>query len=248
MVPPNPSLRPRPKAAQVSASPLFDAFNHPLAYSLGLHLWPPTPLSTTARNSRLSWRPPSPALLTQYDLHDLNEQARVFYGRHQPHHGALHTIPRSGTTLRGRGHLPFRSPLIKVIPPPYQVSLGPAITALGRTSPTRPLTLPRPNPRLLITSLLSRRGRLRPNQSRPAASSSRLIARVAAPTGSVLLTRLIWTPLLRMRLSTRRPRPLGCKPARVRALREKKKARIGSPEALPAKPKKGKKGKEKADS
>ncbi|KAJ7745237.1 hypothetical protein DFH07DRAFT_963455 [Mycena maculata] len=79
-----------------------------------------------------------------------------------------------------------------------------------------------------------------------------LIARVAAPTGLTKKRSFdsadLDAPAPDEVEHSEVEAPLDAKPARVRALHEKKKARIGSPEALPAKPKKGQKGKEKADS
>ncbi|KAJ7773716.1 hypothetical protein DFH07DRAFT_767660 [Mycena maculata] len=177
------------------------------------------------------------------NLHDLSEQAGVFYGG----------INRVMEYPYG-----VAASLIKVIPPARtKVSLGPGDhRPLTKSFANFDQTDPTP---AQIQGFLNNLPAIPPRspspvpESGPAASSSRLIARVAAPTGysekkcsfdSADLDAPAQDEVEHSEVEA----PLDAKPARVRALREKKKARIGSLEALPAKPKKGKKGKEKADS
>ncbi|KAJ7726854.1 hypothetical protein DFH07DRAFT_970382 [Mycena maculata] len=234
----------RPKARPtVSASTrLFDAFNHPLAYSLGLHLLAPDSIIDYARPELkacvMSALPVLRYVKRNINLHDLNVEARVFYGGINRIMERLHTIPQEWYDLCVDEDVypSDAASLIKVIPPlRTKISLGPGDhRPLGRTFANYDQS-PSPAP-----------------EPGPAASSSRLIARVAAPTGLAKKRSFdsadLDAPAPDEAEHSEAEAPLDAKPARVRALREKKKARIGSPEALPAKPKKGKKGKEKADS
>ncbi|KAJ7744752.1 hypothetical protein DFH07DRAFT_776954 [Mycena maculata] len=193
------------------------------------------------------------------DLHDLSEQARVFHSGINRIMECLHTIPTEWHNFCVDEDIypSDAASLIKIIPPACtKVSLGPgdhrpldkSFANFDQTDPTPaqiqgflndlpaiPPRLPSPEP-----------------ESDPAVSSSRLIARVAAPTGPnknhSFDSADLDAPAPDEAEHSEAEAPLDAKPAHVRALREKKTARIGSPEALPAKPKKGKKGKEKADS
>ncbi|KAJ7718495.1 hypothetical protein DFH07DRAFT_973287 [Mycena maculata] len=250
------ATRPKPQP-KVSASALFfDAFNHPLAYSLGLHLLAPDSIIDYGR-PELKAVVMGALLVLRYlkhniDLHDLSEQARVFYGGINRIMERLHTIPTEWynfcvdediypsdvSRLPYQGYPPARTkvslgpgdhrPLDKSFANFDQTDPTPAqIQGFLNNLPAIPLRSPSPEP-----------------ESGPAASSSRLIARVAAPTGPNKKRSFdsadLDAPAPDEAEHSEAEAPLDAKPARVRALREKKKARIGSPEALPAKPKKGK--------
>ncbi|KAJ7764197.1 hypothetical protein DFH07DRAFT_956218 [Mycena maculata] len=258
----------RPKARpKVSPSSVLFAFNHHLAYALGLHLLDPDSISDYARPELkavvMSALPVLRYLKRNVNLHDLNEQARVFYGGINRVMERLHTIPKEWYNFCVDEDIypSDAASIIKAIPPARtKISLGPGdhrpldksfenfdqsdptpaqIQGFLNNLPAVPPRSPSPDPES-------------EPEPRPVASSSRLIARAAAPTGmtkkrsfdSADLDALVQD---KIQPSEAEP-PLDAKPGRVRDLREKKKARVVSPEALPAKPKKGKKGKEKADS
>ncbi|KAJ7722217.1 hypothetical protein DFH07DRAFT_972014 [Mycena maculata] len=252
----------RPKARPtVSASTrLFDAFNHPLAYSLGLHLLAPDSIIDYAHPELkacvMSALPVLRYVKRNINLHDLNVEARVFYGGINRIMERLHTIPQEWYDLCADEDIypSDAASLIEVIPPlRTKISLGPGDhRPLGRTFANYDQSNPTP---AQIRTFLSNLPAIPPRspspapEPGPAASSSRLIARVAAPTGLAKKRSFDSdAPAPDEAEHSEAEAPLDAKPARVRALCEKKKARIGSPEALPAKPKKGKKGKEKADS
>ncbi|KAJ7719103.1 hypothetical protein DFH07DRAFT_973060 [Mycena maculata] len=229
----------RPKARPtVSASTrLFDAFNHPLAYSLGLHLLAPDSIIDYARPELkacvMSALPVLRYVKRNINLHDLNVEARVFYGGINRIMERLHTIPQEWYDLCVDEDIypSDAASLIKVIPPlRTKISLGPGDhRPLGRTFANYDQSDPTP---AQIRTFLS---------NLPAIPSS--LAKKRSFDSADLDA-----PAPDEAEHSEAEAPLDAKPARVRALREKKKARIGSPEALPAKPKKGKKGKEKADS
>ncbi|KAJ7737245.1 hypothetical protein DFH07DRAFT_966540 [Mycena maculata] len=124
----------RPKARPtVSASTrLFDAFNHPLANSLGLHLLSPDSIIDYSRPELkavvMGALPVLRYLKRNVDLHDLSEQARVFYGGINHIMERLHTIPTEWYDLcMDEDIYPSdATSLIKVIPPARtKVYLGP---------------------------------------------------------------------------------------------------------------------------
>ncbi|KAJ7714700.1 hypothetical protein DFH07DRAFT_974395 [Mycena maculata] len=229
----------RPKARpKISASALFfNAFNHPLAYSLGLHLLSPDSIIDYScpelKAVVMGALPVLRYLKRNVDLHDLSEQARVFYGGINRIMERLHTIPTEWYDLCVDEDIypSDTTSLIKVIPPACtKVSLGPgnhrpldkAFANFDQTDPTP----------AQIQGFLNNLPAIPPSLAKKHSFDS---ADLDAPAPDEAERSGVEAPL-------------DAKPARVRALREKKKARIGSPEALPAKPKKGKKGKEKADS
>ncbi|KAJ7731910.1 hypothetical protein DFH07DRAFT_781080 [Mycena maculata] len=259
----------RPKARpKVSASALFfDTFKHPLAYSLGLHLLSPYSIIDYARPELkavvMGALPVLRYLKRNVDLPELSEQARVFYGGISRIMERLHTIPTEWYNFCVDEDIypSDAASIIKVIPPACtKISLGPGdhrpldksfanfdqsdptpaqIQGFLNNLPAVPPRSPSPNPE----------SELEPG---PVTSSSQLIARAAAPTGLTKKCSLDSADLDtlaqdKIQHSEAEP-PLDAKPGRVRDLRKKKRARVESPEALPAKPKKGKKGKEKADS
>ncbi|KAJ7744937.1 hypothetical protein DFH07DRAFT_963474 [Mycena maculata] len=245
----------RPKARPtVSASTrLFDAFNHPLAYSLGLHLLAPDSIIDYARPELkavvMGALPVLRYLKRNVDLHDLSEQARVFYGGINRIMECLHTIPTEWYNFCVDEDIypSDAASLIKVIPPARtKVSLGPGNhRPLDKSFANFDQTDPTP---AQIQGFLNNLPAIPPRspspepESGPAASSSRLIARVTAPTGPNKKCSFdsadLDAPAPDEAEHSEAEAPLDAKPARVCALREKKKASIGSPEALPAKPKK----------
>ncbi|KAJ7732485.1 hypothetical protein DFH07DRAFT_968417 [Mycena maculata] len=166
----------RPKARPtVSASTrLFDAFNHPLAFSLGLHLLAPDSIIDYAR-LELKACVMSTLPVLRYVKHNinLNVEACVFYGGINRIMERLHTIPQEWYDLCVDEDIypSDAASLIKVIPPiRTKISLGPGDhRPLGRTFANydqSPSPAPEPEP-----------------EPGPVASSSRLIAHTAVPAG-----------------------------------------------------------------
>ncbi|KAJ7715077.1 hypothetical protein DFH07DRAFT_974279 [Mycena maculata] len=255
----------RPKARPtVSASMcLFDAFNHPLAYSLGLHLLAPDSIIDYARPEFkacvMSALPVLHYVKRNINLHDLNVEARVFYGGINRIMEQLHTIPQEWYDLCvDKDIYPSdAASLIKVIPPiRTKISLSPGDHCpLGRTFANYDQSDPTPAQIRTFLSYLPTIPPRSPSPSPepepepgPVASSSRLIAHSAVPAG----------PSKKRPHESEDPNPVASdagapsedeapasEPKSSRARRTKKaKTDEGSPE--PARPSKRKKSKGKA--
>ncbi|KAJ7766535.1 hypothetical protein DFH07DRAFT_955276 [Mycena maculata] len=190
----------RPKAhPTVSASTrLFNAFNHPLAYSLGLHLLAPDSIIDYAHPELkacvMSALPVLRYVKHNINLHDLNVEARVFYGGINRIMERLHTIPQEWYDLcMDEDIYPSdAASLIKVVPPiRTKISLSPGDhRPLGRTFANYDQSDPTP---AQIRTFLSNLPAIPPRSPSPApepepepgpvASSSRLIAHTAVPAG-----------------------------------------------------------------
>ncbi|KAJ7768105.1 hypothetical protein DFH07DRAFT_954677 [Mycena maculata] len=259
----------RPKALPKvsSSSVLFNAFNHHLAYALSLHLLDPDSIIDYTRPELkvvvMGALPVLRYLKRNVNLHDLNDQARMFYGGINRVMECLHTIPKEWYNFCVDEDIypSDAASLIKAIPPARaKISLGPSdhrpldksfvnfnqsdptpaqIQGFLNNLPAVPPRSPSPDPES-------------EPEPGPVTSSSRLIARAAAPTGLTKKCSFDSADLDALAQDKTEPPeaepPLDVKPGRGRDLHEKKRARVESPEAHPAKPKKGKNGKEKADS
>ncbi|KAJ7750999.1 hypothetical protein DFH07DRAFT_961230 [Mycena maculata] len=192
------ATRPKARPKVSSSSRLFDAFNHPLAYSLGLHLLAPDSIIDYAcpelKACVMSALPVLRYLKRNIDLHDLSVEARVFYGGINRIMERLHTIPQEWYDLCVDEDIypSDAASLIKVIPPlRTKISLGPGDhRPLGKTFANYDQTDPTP---AQIHTFLSNLPAIPPRSPSPApepeaepgpvASSSRLIAHVTVPAG-----------------------------------------------------------------
>ncbi|KAJ7727682.1 hypothetical protein DFH07DRAFT_970119 [Mycena maculata] len=126
------TARPKARPKVSPSSLLFDAFNHHLAYALGLHLLDPDSISDYARTELkavvMSALPVLRYLKRNVNLHDLNKPARVFYGGINQVMERLHTIPREwyNFCMDEDIYPSDAASLIKAIPPARaKISLGP---------------------------------------------------------------------------------------------------------------------------